>query len=338
MRRTGWVVPVAALGLAALGRQVARRARAQDLRNQVALITGSSRGLGLALARQLAREGCRVVLSARNQDGLERARLDVERLGAEVLAVTCDVSDHEQVRRLVQQATERFGRIDVLINNAGVMTVGPLATQTLEDFERAMNVMFWGVLYTTYEVLPQMRARRAGHIAMITSIGGKISIPHLLPYGAAKFAAVGLSEGLRAELARDGITVTTVVPGLMRTGSHLNAEFKGQNHKEFRWLSLGATLPMSSISAEAAARQIVDAIKHGDAEVILSWQAKLLAAVQGVAPGLTSNVLGLINRILPGEGGIGSDRATGHASRGALSDSPIEALGRRAARDLNQLD
>jgi short-subunit dehydrogenase len=338
MPRKGWVVPVAALGLAALGRHVARRTRETDLRDQVALITGSSRGLGLALARQLAREGCRVVLSARNQAELERARQDVERLGAEVLAVICDVSDREQVRRLVHQATERFGRIDILINNAGVMTVGPLATQTIEDFERAMNVMFWGVVYPTFEVLPQMRARRGGRIAVITSIGGKVSVPHLLPYGAAKFAAVGFSEGLRAELARDAISVTTVVPGLMRTGSHLNAEFKGQHHKEFMWFSLGATLPMSSISAEAAARQIVGAIKHGDAEVILSWQAKLLAGVQGAAPGLMSNVLGLVNRILPGPGGIGSDRATGHASRGALTDSPVEALGRRAARDLNQLD
>ena len=337
LSRRGWVIPTAALGLAVVGRAVLPRLRQADLRGQVALVTGSSRGLGLALARELARQGCRVVLCARRADELERARRDVEQLGAEVLAVTCDISDRQQVDRLVQQATERFGRIDVLVNNAGVITVGPLATQTIEDFEQAMAVMFWGVVYPTYAVLPQMRARRSGRIAIVTSIGGKISVPHLVPYGAAKFAAVGFSEGLRAELAREGIRVTTIVPGLMRTGSHLNAEFKGQHAKEFLWFSLGASLPVTSISAADAARQIVGAIKRGDAEVILSWQAGVLARVHGLLPGLTSDVLAVVNRILPGPGGIGSQRATGQQSRSRLTDSPLEALGQRAARDLNQL-
>jgi NAD(P)-dependent dehydrogenase (short-subunit alcohol dehydrogenase family) len=332
-----WLLPAAAFSLAIGAREIVRRARQADLHGQVALITGSSRGLGLALARELAREGCRIVLCARNAEELARARQDVERLGVDVLALTCDVSDSEQVRRLVEQATERFGRIDVLINNAGVIMVGPLETQTLEDFKRAMDVMFWGVVYPTYEVLPQMRTRHSGRIAVITSIGGKVSVPHLVPYGSAKFAAVGFSEGLRAEVARDGITVTTVVPGLMRTGSHLNAEFKGQNEKEFLWFSLGATLPMSTISAEDAARQIVGAIKRGDAEIILSWQATLLARAHGLFPGLTSDVLRLINRILPGPGGIGTARATGYASSTPITESPLEALGKRAARDLNQL-
>ena len=332
-----WTWPIAAFGLALVGRKVLRRLRAVDLAGQVALVTGSSRGLGLAIAQELARAGCRIVLCARNADELERARRSVEALGAEVLAVPCDITDRQQVHHLVEQATRHFGRIDVLVNNAGIITVGPLQTQTLDDFERAMAVMFWGVLYPTFEVLPQMRARRAGRIATITSIGGKVSVPHLVPYGAAKFAAVGLSEGLRAELARDGITATTIVPGLMRTGSHLNAEFKSQHRKEFAWFSLGATLPFTSTSARAAARQIVGAIRSGEAEVILTWQAALLARVHGLAPGLTSDLMAVVNWLLPGPGGIGQQHASGKQSESAISQSLLETLGRAAARELNQL-
>jgi NAD(P)-dependent dehydrogenase (short-subunit alcohol dehydrogenase family) len=331
-----WALPVAAFGLGWAGRQLLRRTMQTDLRGQVVLITGSSRGLGLALARELARAGCHLVLCGRDPDSLERARQDVAALGASVLAVPCDVSSEAQVRSLVQNATERFGRIDVLINNAGLISVGPLETLTLQDFEQSMGIMFWGSVYTTLEVLPQMRARRQGRIVNITSIGGKVSVPHLLAYSSAKFAAVGFSEGLRAELARDGILVTTIVPGLMRTGSHLNALFKGQHRQEFGWFSLGATLPVTSMSAEAAARRIVRALVRGESEVVLSWQAQVLALFHGVLPGLSVDLLGVVNRLLPEFGGIGREAAPGHASRSALTDSPLESLGRRAAADLNQ--
>jgi NAD(P)-dependent dehydrogenase (short-subunit alcohol dehydrogenase family) len=332
-----WMVPAAALGLAVGARRWLRRARLTDLNGQVALVTGSSRGLGLALARELARQGCRLVVCARDPNELDRAAQDIGSLGTQVLAIPCDVTDRAQVHALIDRATEHFGKIDVLIANAGEITVGPVATLTVEDFERALDVMFWGVVYPTLAVLPQMQSRRAGRIGVVTSIVGKVSVPHLLAYGAAKFAAVGFAEGLRAELARDGVSVTTIVPGLMRTGSHLNAEFKSQHRKEFLWFSLGATLPMTSIAADDAARQIVAAIARGDAETILSWQAKLLALAHGFMPGLVSDALGLVNRVLPGPGGIGAQVARGRDSHTALTASPLERLGEEAARDLNQL-
>jgi short-subunit dehydrogenase len=166
-----------------------------------------------------------------------------------------------------------------------------------------MRVMFWGVVYPTLAVLPRMLERRGGRIVNITSIGGKVAVPHLLPYTCAKFAAVGFSEGLRAELARDGIAVTTIAPGLMRTGSALNAYFKGRAEREYQLFSVVGSLPFISMDAERAARQIVQATKRGEAERILSIPAVLLARFHGLFPGLLANLLGLANRLLPGPDG-----------------------------------
>jgi NAD(P)-dependent dehydrogenase (short-subunit alcohol dehydrogenase family) len=276
-----------------------RRASGVRLSGEVALVTGSSRGLGFLVARELAREGCRLAICSRHQGDLERARAELAGGGADVLAVTCDVSDRDQVERMVREVTARFGRIDILVNNAGVIQVGPLQTMSPGDFQASMDIMFWGVVNTTLLVLPQMRERRSGRIVNITSIAGKVSAPHILPYASAKFAAVGFSEGLRAELSGTGVAVTTVVPGFMRTGSHLNARFKGDHRKEFALFSLGAALPVVSMDAERAARAIVVAMKLRRAELILSLTANVAVRFNGAFPGLTSRALGLAARLLP---------------------------------------
>ena len=328
---------VAGIGMALAGREILRRSRPADLRGQVVLITGSSRGLGLAMAREFARHGARLVLCARTERDLEAARREIEGMGTEVLAVPCDLADRGQVQRLVDRATDRFGGVDILVNNAGVIMVGPLLTQTLADFEEAMAIMFWGAVYPTMAVLPQMLARRSGRIVNITSIGGKVSAPHLLPYNCAKFAAVGFSEGLRAELAKEGITVVTVVPGFMRTGSYKNAFFKGRHTAEYTMFSIAGNLPITSISADAAARQVVAATRRGDAEIILTLQAQALARFNGLFPGLTTEILALANRVLPGPGGIGAERSLGKESETPVSSSFLTALGRQAAREYHQV-
>src|SRR5215211_2397982 len=243
-------------------REIRRRIAPADLRGQKALVTGGSRGLGLLISRELARAGCDVTICARDADELERARDDLIRFGRRVDTVICDVSDRIQVNRVVGQVTARFGQIDILVNNAGIIQVGPLENQTIDDFQMAMDVMYWGVVHPTLAVLPQMRARQAGRIVNVTSIGGKLGVPHLLPYSSAKFAAVGFSEGLAAEVAKDGITVTTIVPGLMRTGSHLRALTKGQHEVEYGLFSLCASLPLISMDAERAAEQVVQALRR----------------------------------------------------------------------------
>ena len=333
------------VGGAVSGVAVVRRLlrREADLSGNVVLITGA-RGLALLLAQEFIRQGCRVVLCARDREELQRAQAGLFAYGAEVLTVVCDVSDQEQVQNLVREARERFGRIDILVNNAGIMDVGDLSAQTLETFEQALDVMFWGVLYPTLELLPQMRARRSGRIVNITSIGGKAPVPHLLPYVAAKFAATGFSESLRAELAGTGVTVTTIVPGLMRTGSYLNAYFHGQRDKEFAWFALGASLPLISMDAQRAARQIVQATRHGEAERTLSLPAQLLARMHGLAPGFTTDLMGLMGRILQPSGvPAHKGRRRGLEVQQELSPRPqwlmerLTTLGRDAARHLNEL-
>lgn len=324
---------VAATGVVLAGREIYRRWRMADLRDNVVLITGGSRGLGLAMAEEFALQGARLVICARDENELHLAEERLRALGAEVFAATCDVADRAQVQELIRSASERFGRIDVLVNNAGIMTVGPLRSQTLEDFERAMDTIFWGAVYPTLEVLPQMLARRSGRIANITSIGGRVSVPHLLPYNCAKFATVGFSEGLRAELAKENLKVTTVIPGLMRTGSYINAEMKGKQSAEYAWFSLSSSLPGITAGAQHAARRIVNAVRRGAAEVVITPQAKLAALIHGIAPGLTADALGVINRFLPDETGGSSERVRGKDVESAVSQSFLTALGKKAARE-----
>jgi NAD(P)-dependent dehydrogenase (short-subunit alcohol dehydrogenase family) len=289
------------------------------------------------MARQLLHQGARVAICARDELELERARSDLSQDDGRVLSVPCDITDWGQVHAMVRLVQQHFDRIDVLINNAGAIQVGPVELMTLEDFEEAMKVHLWGPLYTILAVLPAMRQRREGRIVNISSISGKVSMPHLLPYNASKFALVGLSKGLRAELAKDGIVVTTVCPGLMRTGSPRNAFFKGQHRAEYAWFSISDALPFFSQRAERSAAQIIAACKRGDAEVVLSLPAKLATTVHGLFPGWTTDVLGLANTLLlPKPGGIGTAQLPGKHSSSQLSPSWLTTLSDRAAQRNNE--
>ncbi|HVZ16123.1 MAG TPA: SDR family NAD(P)-dependent oxidoreductase [Terriglobales bacterium] len=325
------------VGLTAVS-YAARRARRIDLLGKVVVITGGSRGLGLALAEECAAQGANVAICARDRGELDAAQQQIQRkFGVEVLAEVCDVTNNDDVEEFLTAVLSRFGQIDVLINNAGIISVGPLESQTLTEYQEAMDVMYWGVVYPTLTLLPHMKARRSGRIANVASIGGKISVPHLVPYSAAKFAAVGFSEGLRSELLKDGIKVTTICPGLMRTGSHLNAFFKGKHRSEFTWFSFGATMPLVSIDAHRAARKIIDAVRHGDPELIITPQAKLGIWLHGLFPGITTNALGIMNRLLPNsDTSDRHERYSGHESENRLTRSFLQHFGRKAAHELNQ--
>lgn len=302
------------------------------------VITGGSRGLGLALARQFVARGARVGILARDPKALERARLILNRSRDEtVIVVSCDVTDKDQVEGAFEVVRRHFGPVDVLVNNAGLITVGPMESMTLDDYRESLDLHFWAPVYTTLAVLPEMRLRKQGRIVNVSSIGGKISVPHLLPYSAAKFALAGFSEGLRTEVAKDNIKVTSVYPGLMRTGSPRNATFKGRHRAEYAWFSISDAMPGISVSADRAAKQIVNACSRGDSTLIISLPAKIAIALHHLFPRASSSVLSTVNRALPKAGGIGTDGKAGKQSTSWVSPSWLTALDDLAARRNNEL-
>lgn len=324
------------IGLAAVG--ILRTSR-YELRGKTVFISGGSRGLGLLLAQEFAARGAKIAISARDRDALERAADGLRRQGAEVLTLETDIGIREDAELAVEQIRKRFGPIDVLVNNAGTICVGPMEAMTIDDYRSSLNTHFWGPYFTTMAVLPEMQRRRRGRIVNISSIGGKISVPHLLPYSVGKFALTGFSEGLRAAALKDNVFVTTVCPGLMRTGSPRNAFFKGNNKAEYAWFSISDALPVLSMDARRAARLIVIASIRGDAEVALSLPAKFAIKVHGLFPGLTMNVLGAVNRLLPSSKDDGDSREpkTGKQSSSGVSPSWVTALNERAAEQNNQI-
>ncbi len=267
--------------------------------SSVAVVAGGSRGLGLLIARELGARGYRLAVCARDAEELARARADLAQRGYKIEVAVCDVADPQAVQAWVADIETRQGEIGVVVCVAGVIQVGPLESVGREQFETAMNIMAWGPINVALAVLPAMRARRSGRIGVISSVGGLIAVPHLLPYSTAKFAALGFSRGLRAELAGTGVSVTTVAPGLMRTGSHLRARFVGRHGAEYAWFSAAASLPGLSMNAERAAAAIVDSVLAGRAVVVLTGLAKIGMWVNGLFPNLTALALGVAARLLP---------------------------------------
>ncbi|HEX3570327.1 MAG TPA: SDR family NAD(P)-dependent oxidoreductase [Acidobacteriaceae bacterium] len=295
---------------------LAARAAARVLFSQpvpegaVVVITGGSRGLGYALASRFARKPVRLVLAARDRDELESAQASLmdehPHLAAhDFYLFTGDLMDPTECHRLVSDTLAHFGRIDVLVNNAGIIEVGPVENQALEVFERAFRIYYLAPLTITMAALPHMLRqtpapgwKRRAAIVNISSIGGKVAVPHLLPYCAGKFALVGFSEGLHAELRHKGIRITTVCPGLMRTGGEEHANFSGQAEKEKKWFKLSAKTPGLSTSVKYAANRIYSAVVTGRAELTITPQAWAAARFHGLCPETSQYAASLVNHYM----------------------------------------
>jgi NAD(P)-dependent dehydrogenase (short-subunit alcohol dehydrogenase family) len=339
--RRAVMIGAAGIGALLLTQAWRRRRETYDFAGRSVVITGGSRGLGLLMARALADEGARLTLIARDEEELARAADDIRTRQpfAEVLTIATDVRRRFDTDRAVAQVLDRYSRIDVLVNNAGIIQVGPLDHMKLADYEDAMNTHFWGPLFMIQAALPQMRRQGEGRIVNISSIGGRVSVPHLLPYSASKFALTGLSDGLRTELADENIVVTTVCPGLMRTGSPVNAMFKGRRPQEYAWFAISDSLPIASIDARRAARQIIDACRHGDAELVITVQAKLAILARTVAPELFADLMTVMNRLLPKPAAPDGDRAEpGRENESEWAPSTLTAPTYKAAGENNELE
>jgi NAD(P)-dependent dehydrogenase (short-subunit alcohol dehydrogenase family) len=319
---------------------IARLIRTQrfSLRDKVVLITGGSRGLGLVLARQICAAGGKVALIARDGEELGRAKADLARRGGapNAFGVQCDLLDTAQIQSAVRQIIDRFGKIDILINNAGIIEVGPLEHMTREDFERAMRLHFWAAFELISQIVPEMRTWGGGRIVNISSIGGKVAVPHLAPYSASKFAVTGFSDAIRAELARDNIHVTTVAPGMMRTGSHVNAKFKGRHDAEFGWFAASAGAPLISMNADRAARKILAACRRGQPSLTVTFAARTAILGNALFPNLTGYWMKIVNRFLPKAGNHEGNQSRAGSQTRRVIPGWLTYLADRATRRNNE--
>jgi NAD(P)-dependent dehydrogenase (short-subunit alcohol dehydrogenase family) len=287
------------------GRSLARAYRSflpprqQPLRGRVAVVCGGSRGLGRALARELMQQGASVAICGRDRGSLEETRDWLNSSGGRVFSRVCDLRSEVQTRDFLAEVERELGPVDILVANAATILVAPIETLSPADFDLAMREIFGTAMRSALTALPGMQARRSGTIAFIASIGGKLGLPHLAPYSAAKFAEVGLAEALSAEVAKDGVKVLSVFPGLMRTGSHTHALFRGNPERELGWFGASAVTPVFSIGTERAARRVVRAIIDGERRITLTPAAKLATALHHFLPGLWSTLSGIGGRLLP---------------------------------------
>lgn len=304
------------LGLLALGLRFLPQKKF-SFQSKTVVITGGSRGLGLALAEALIAEGASVALLARDEEELKRAKNQLrESHQVNVLTIPCDITNRTRLKAAFQEILKSKGRIDVLINNAGSIAVGPFETMNQSDFEAQMNLHFYAVLKATQLILPIFKKQGEGRIVNISSIGGIVPVPHMVPYCASKFALAGFSQSLALELRKDKVYVTTVYPGLMRTGSPVQAVFKGDHEKEFAWFAYSDSTPGISVRPMQAAAEIIAAVEKEQTQLIISAPAKIGTWVHHNFPEVFNSVLSAVNNFLPK--GTSQERKTGAQSQAWL--------------------
>lgn len=254
-----------------------------ELKNRVAVVTGASAGIGAALAQRLVEAGARVVLAARSEDKLRQL---AARLGeGRALVVPTDVTAPEQVENLVAQTVERFGGLDLLVNNAGVGLYGSIEETHWEHFRQMWEVNFFGAVRCTVAALPHLKTRH-GVVVNISSVAGKIPVPYMAGYCASKFALNALSDGLRMELAHAGVRVVTICPGTVRTQFRMSAFRDGKNLP-----AVFQRRESTGISADAVARATLRAVQRGQREVVLPFQLRLAAEVRRFFPRVMDSVV-----------------------------------------------
>jgi short-subunit dehydrogenase len=311
-----------------------------SVNGRTVIVTGGSRGLGMATAEQFLLGGSNVVLLARDLEELKKAQTILQdRTGRVPTIISCDMTVNSQVESALYEAEAAYGPIDIVINNAGTIVVGPFASMDSADFASLLDLQLYAVVNLTQSLLKRWK-NKGGRIANICSIGGKIAVPHMSTYCAAKFALAGLSQTLASELKRDGIIVTTVFPGLMRTGSPIQAVIKGDHESEYAWFALGDTVPGLSVPAPYAARRILQAVRNGDSELVFPSTMKLAALAQSQFPELFALTMQTAASFFPK--GQSEVRLTGAQSKQWLESqswyAPFRSLMESSKAEFNQVE
>jgi len=261
----------------------------KDLQDKVVVVTGASGGIGKALALAFADEGCHVVVCARRKEELEKVASEIRAKGRNSLAVTTDVSDEEQVKAMAAETFKAFGKVDILVCNAGFGWTGPTHLMERSDWDTVFNTNFFGVVHFIRHFVPSMTRQRQGHVVIVSSIFGITCIPFGTLYASSKAALIALGECLRSELRRYHVGVTTVCPGLIESDLITNTHFKKVD-EEARSLAAFVT-PMP---VDKCTRIIIRAVKKNQGVIVITWLAKLLWYCKRISQRLYEGILLII--------------------------------------------
>jgi len=259
----------------------------KELRNRVAAVTGAASGIGRALAIELAREGCHLALSDVDEDGLRETAGQAAEAGAKVRTDRVDVADRAAVHAWADAVAEDYGRVNLIVNNAGVALAATVETMAYEDFEWLMGINFWGVVYGTKAFLPHLKAAGEGHVVNVSSVFGIIGVPTQSAYNAAKFAVRGFTEALREELEIEGskVSATSVHPGGIRTNIVANSRLgEVDGRMPTRDEAMEQFERLARTSPEDAAKRIVKGVKRNERRVLIGMDAQLIDGLQRLLP------------------------------------------------------
>jgi NAD(P)-dependent dehydrogenase (short-subunit alcohol dehydrogenase family) len=336
---------MAVIAAALLIRTALRRRRRISLRGKKVLVTGGSRGLGFAAARRFVSEGADVAICARDQAELDLASAALRQVAQSlastgrtplVVAIRADVTDQHAAAQLVDDVLSRFGRIDVLVNCAVEIAVGPLEALNASDFRYGFRGIFFTVYQPLMAALPHMKARHFGRIVNVTSVAGKAPIPHNAAYVAGKFATTGFSAVCAAELRKYGIRVSTVLPPPLRNGAWLNGTYKGIAEEELSWFASALQSPFTSADPERAAKAIVEAARYGDVERMVTPSSFLQARLHALWPSLSITLSALVEKHFMPQSPLGASALPAVSGETIVSTSEnprVRRIARAAQRD-----
>jgi short-subunit dehydrogenase len=257
----------------------------KDLRGRTAVVTGASRGIGVYIARALAREGVNLSLAARSEEDLEAVRNQMSALGVEVIATRCDVTSADDRAHLLERTEAKLGPIDILVNNAGVETVAHFETADEDHLVRTIEVNLVSAMLLTRAVVPGMLERKRGHVVNIASGAGKVGVPYAVAYAASKHGLVGFTNSLRCEYHKNPVGFSVVCPALVsETGMYA------------RWEDRGTRAPKIAgrASPDKVAAVVISCIRKNRSEVLVNTPpVRPLVVLANIAPGLTPRVMKL---------------------------------------------